>query len=60
MPTFTGSKISEPEEVTTDAVILTTTRVEGMKTSDELGSSETTKQTDTTTTSMHSNGLMKY
>ena len=60
MPTFSGSKISEPEKVTTDAAILITTTVERMKTSDVLGSSETTKQTDTTTTSMHSNGLMKY
>ena len=60
MPTFSGSKISEPDEVITDAAILTTTTVEGVKTSDVLGSSETTKQTVTTTTSMRRNGLMKY
>ena len=60
MPTFSGSKISEPDEVITDAAILTTTTVEGMKSSDVLGSSETTKQTDITTTSMRKHRLMKY
>ena len=58
MPTFSGSKISEPDEVITDAAILTSTTIEGKKTSDVLGSSETTKET--TTTSMRKNGLMKY